>query len=218
MLPFETPRRRCWPCFTRSSPVTCLYQGVTERQLSDEVRHLANEVFGVRRFWHKRIVRAGVNTLEPYRFKSAEPGLEVDNIVFFDLGPIFEDWEADVGRTYVLGDDEHKHRFAADLPVISQAAHDHSPNAGASPEDRFTHVLGLVAERCYSHGARHEAHLVGEFPHERLNDDQITCYISNLASGLRRVRPGEKRQPILTGLRNAQAAAIYSPLATGSTS
>ncbi len=41
--------------------------GVGEKGLSDEIRDLAAEKFGVARHWHKRIVRAGENTLRPYR-------------------------------------------------------------------------------------------------------------------------------------------------------
>lgn len=46
--------------------------GRGERELSDDVRVLARELFGVERFWHKRIVRAGVNTVEPYRSNPPE--------------------------------------------------------------------------------------------------------------------------------------------------
>ena len=38
-----------------------------------------------------------------------------DDILFFDFGPIFEDWEADVGRTYVIGDDRVKHKLKDDV-------------------------------------------------------------------------------------------------------
>src|SRR6478752_5829412 len=36
--------------------------GVREQELSDEIRDLAAEMFGVSRHWHKRIVRTGENT------------------------------------------------------------------------------------------------------------------------------------------------------------
>lgn len=153
--------------------------GVTERDLSDQIRDLAHEMFGVRKFWHKRIVRSGANTLEPYRSNPAELTLAADDIVFFDFGPIFESWEADVGRTYVLGDDEHKHRLAADLPVVWSAGRDHvAATADITGDQLFTYVLGLMAARGWGHGARHAGHLVGEFPHERIEDDQITSYIT----------------------------------------
>jgi hypothetical protein len=31
--------------------------------------------------------------------------------LFFDFGPIFEDWEADFGRTFVIGNDPIKHKL-----------------------------------------------------------------------------------------------------------
>ena len=74
--------------------------GVGERELSDQIRTLADELFDIRRFWHKRIVRAGVNTLEPYDSNPPDRRLEADDIVFFDFGPLLEEWEADFGRTY----------------------------------------------------------------------------------------------------------------------
>ena len=45
--------------------------------------------------------------------------IEADDIAFADFGPIFDEFEADLGRTYVLGGDPAKHRLAADLPARS---------------------------------------------------------------------------------------------------
>lgn len=153
--------------------------GTGERDLSDEIRALANELFGVRRYWHKRIVRAGVNTLEPYRANPPDLVLQDDDIVFMDFGPIFEEWEADFGRTYVLGDDPAKHRLAADLPVIWSRAREHflaTPDITGA--ELFTYVRGLITEAGWGHGATHAGHLVGEFPHERINGDEVDCYIT----------------------------------------
>jgi Metallopeptidase family M24 len=61
--------------------------GVGERTLSDEIRDLAAEMFGVERHWHKRIVRAEENTLEPYRENPPDRPTTEDDIVFCDLGP-----------------------------------------------------------------------------------------------------------------------------------
>jgi Xaa-Pro dipeptidase len=40
--------------------------GVTESQLDREIYALAAEMFGVTTHWHKRVIRAGLNTLQPY--------------------------------------------------------------------------------------------------------------------------------------------------------
>ncbi|WP_207796078.1 M24 family metallopeptidase, partial [Serratia marcescens] len=82
--------------------------GVGEKELSDEIHDLAGEMFGVTRHWHRRIVRAGENTLQPFHGRPPDRLIVDDDIVFLDLGPIFEEWEADFGRTFLLGDDPHK--------------------------------------------------------------------------------------------------------------
>lgn len=61
--------------------------------------------------WHKRIIRAGANTLATAGDNQPERVIEADDLVFVNLGPVFEEWEADVRRTYVLGDDPEKQRL-----------------------------------------------------------------------------------------------------------
>ena len=48
---------------------------------------------------------------------SRHGALTDDDILFLDLGPIFAEWEADFGRTYVLGDDPVKQM--AHVPSLS---------------------------------------------------------------------------------------------------
>jgi Xaa-Pro dipeptidase len=79
--------------------------GITEMQLNRAIFDLAFELQGIRTFWHKRIVRAGKNTLLPYAENPPDLVLRENEILFLDFGPVYEDWEADLGRTYVLGND-----------------------------------------------------------------------------------------------------------------
>jgi len=92
--------------------------GVGERRVSDEIRDLAAEMFAVTRHWHKRIVHGGENTLATARENPPDRVIADDDIVFVDLGPIFEEWEADFGRTYVLGDDPRKLALRNALPTV----------------------------------------------------------------------------------------------------
>jgi Xaa-Pro dipeptidase len=154
--------------------------GKSERELSDEIRGLANDLFDVRRFWHKRIVRSGINTIEPYSSNPPDLRLQDDDIVFFDFGPLFEQWEADFGRTYVLGSDPLKHRLAEDLPRIWDLGRQHfASHPDITGAELYSHVLDLIAEAGWGHGATHAGHLVGEFPHEKINGDDIDCYITH---------------------------------------
>ena len=153
--------------------------GVGERELSDQIRNLADELFGIRRFWHKRIVRAGVNTLLPYDENPPDRTLTDDDILFLDFGPLFAEWEADFGRTYVIGDDAAKHRLADDLPRIWASGRAHfAAHPDITGAELFSHVSGLIAEAGWGHATEHAGHLVGEFPHERINGDELDCYIA----------------------------------------
>ncbi len=77
--------------------------GKSETELANEIVALAKDQFGIESFWHKKIVRAGANTLHPYSGNPADLVIQNDDIVFLDFGPIFNGWEADLGRTYIMG-------------------------------------------------------------------------------------------------------------------
>jgi len=79
-----------------------LLVGKTEKEINTAIFNLAFELFGIEKYWHKRIVRAGRNTLKPYDENPENLSLQPEDILFIDFGPIFEEWEADFGRTYVL--------------------------------------------------------------------------------------------------------------------
>src|SRR3984885_12935405 len=76
--------------------------GRGEQEVSDQIRDLANEMFGKTRHWHKRILRSGPHTLFPYQKNPPDRIIEADDIVFADFGPVFEAFEADLGRTSLL--------------------------------------------------------------------------------------------------------------------
>ena len=118
--------------------------GVGERQLSDEIRDLAAEMFGVTQHWHRRIVRAGENTLQPFKEHPPDRVIADDDIVFLDLGPVFEEWEADFGRTFVLGENAHKKAVCDALPRVWQAGRDYF----AQPPGRHRGRAVRVRRRC----------------------------------------------------------------------
>jgi len=77
--------------------------GKSEAQLSAEVCNMASEKFGIENHWHKKIVRTGKNTLCIYPDNPPDKIIQEDDIVILDFGPIVDGYEADLGRTYVLG-------------------------------------------------------------------------------------------------------------------
>jgi len=153
--------------------------GITEVEASNEIRDLAADRFGVERHWHKRIVRTGPNTLQPYRKNPPNREIAADDIAFADFGPIFERWEADFGRTFVLGDDPVKQRLRDDLPVVWRAGREYfHQQPEVTGEQLFAHVVGLAEQAGWEFGGTIAGHLVGEFPHEKINGDDIESYIA----------------------------------------
>ena len=89
--------------------------GIPETTLNQDIYDLAKEMYGISTYWHKRIVRAGRNTLAPYDENPPDLKIGDDDILFLDLGPVFEEWEADFGRTFVVGSDPVKLKLRDDI-------------------------------------------------------------------------------------------------------
>ncbi|MFB8282232.1 M24 family metallopeptidase [Nocardia colli] len=153
--------------------------GKYESEVSDEVRDLADEMFGTRRFWHKRIVRSGINTLEPYDAKPPDRIIGADDICFLDFGPIFAEWEADFGRTYVLGDDPAKLKLRDALEPFWEAGRAYFE---AHPDITGEQLFAWVTEQAKAQGwevtAKIAGHLVGEFPHKQISGTAVTSYVA----------------------------------------
>jgi Xaa-Pro dipeptidase len=147
--------------------------GKLESELSEEIHRLARERYGVRRHWHKRIARAGSNTLLGYYEDSQDRRIEADDVVFLDFGPVFESWEADFGRTYALGSDPDKHRLVSDIGVAfrrGKELYERTPDLTAGALYDF--VAGLATTSGWEFGAATAGHLIGHFPHERSPDSK----------------------------------------------
>ena len=165
--------------FAEIEPRGLLRPGVTEVEASDAIRDLAADMFGVDRHWHKRIVRAGPNTLQPYRKNPPNREIAADDIAFADFGPIFEEWEADFGRTFVLGGDPVKARLRDDLAVVWQAGREFfRSQPEITGEQLYAHMVQLGQEAGWEFGGEIAGHLVGQFPHEKIAGDKIESYIA----------------------------------------
>jgi Xaa-Pro dipeptidase len=146
--------------------------GKLESELTAEIHALAQARFGVRRHWHKRIARSGPNTLLTYHDGDTDRRITPQDIVYLDFGPVFEAWEADFGRTYVVGSDPDRHRLVRDLAdafARGKNLYRQSPNLTAG--QLYDYTAGLAADYGWEFGALTAGHLIGHFPHERRPQD-----------------------------------------------
>ncbi|KAJ5291663.1 hypothetical protein N7478_000914 [Penicillium angulare] len=153
--------------------------GVSEKILSKEIHQLGNERFGVRTHWHKRVVRSGPNTLSPFAENPPDRIIEADDILVIDLGPVFEEWEADFGRTFVLGNDPHKKKLRDTLePVWNAVKLKYRRDLYMTGAQLYDIACNVAEENGFQFGAHMAGHIVGHFPHERIPKDQTTLYIT----------------------------------------
>ncbi|CAO2647589.1 Nn.00g085110.m01.CDS01 [Neocucurbitaria sp. VM-36] len=153
--------------------------GISEKALSDQIHELGNKRHGVRTHWHKRVVRSGPNTLLPYAENPPDRIIQSDDILFVDLGPVFEAWEADFGRTFVLGDDPIKIKLRDSLePVWKAVKARYQKNPEMTGEELYKIAGDVAKEAGWEFGGPIAGHLVGSFPHERIPNDKILLYIT----------------------------------------
>jgi Xaa-Pro dipeptidase len=152
--------------------------GVAESQLNEEIYKLAEAEFGITKYWHKRIVRAGANTLAPYDENPPDLQITEDDILFLDLGPVFEEWEADFGRTFVIGSDPAKLKLRDDIAkAFAEGKEYFKEHPDITAAELFRHAEALAAKYGWEFGGRIAGHLLGQFPHEKIANDKVTLYV-----------------------------------------
>jgi Xaa-Pro dipeptidase len=151
---------------------------VLESQINQDIYDLAERMFGISTYWHKRIVRAGRNTLAPYDENPPDLTVGEDDILFLDLGPVFEAWEADFGRTFVLGSDPIKLKLRDDIAkAFSDGKKYFNNHPDVTGVELFKYAEKLAEHYGWEFGGAIAGHLIGQFPHERIPGDKVTLYV-----------------------------------------
>jgi Xaa-Pro aminopeptidase len=153
--------------------------GQTEKQLNSRMYALAETLFGIKKYWHKRIVRSGANTLLPYRENPPDLTIQENDILFFDFGPVFDEWEADFGRTYVIGNDRLRQKLQRDVETAFYTGREfyeqHKASLTGAAFYAFTRELAV--KMGWTYGNAHCGHLIGNFPHEEVLGEEVENYL-----------------------------------------
>ena len=164
--------------FTEVEEKSLIRAGRSESEINESIYTLARKMYGITRYWHKRIVRAGRNTLQPYDENPPDLKVSEDDVVFLDLGPVFEDWEADFGRTYVVGSDPVKLKLCRDIEAgFADGKKYFQQKPDITAAELYRYAQGLAEQAGWEYGGPIAGHLIGQFPHEKIADDKITLYV-----------------------------------------
>jgi Xaa-Pro dipeptidase len=147
--------------------------GRSERAIEDDIRDLAAREFGVETHWHKRSVRSGPNSITIAGDNPPVRVIEADDIVYLDLGPVFEGWEADIGKSYALGANPRKQALVADLPRVFESVQRHyRANPDITGAALYAFAQAAAAEAGWRFGGKIAGHIVSEFAHAHIPGDK----------------------------------------------
>ena len=159
--------------FNAVEQANLIVAGKSEAQLASEIADLAFKKFGIKDHWHKKIVRSGENTLAIYRDNPADRIIQPDDILFIDFGPIVDGYEADLGRTYLLGNDLTKLKLKTD---VEKAWYEIQEWIQMQPAVKASEIFQRAVEKAKANGWTFvgdiAGHIVGAFPHEQPLDPQ----------------------------------------------
>ena len=151
---------------------------ITPGMAEDQGRAIASEVLrarGLRKGWHKVLVRFGVNTTKNFDDPS-EPGVVLgeDDIFFVDIGPIHDGCEGDAGDSFVVGDDAEMIGAARDVKSLWHEVRDE----WAQHETTGAGLYQFAGERASAMGwvlnLELTGHRLSEFPHSAHYDGTLS--------------------------------------------
>ncbi len=129
---------------------------------------------GMRKGWHRVIVRFGPNTTKDFLAES-EPGIVLgeQDIFFIDIGPVYGDTEGDAGETFVFGDDSEHLKAKHDVRALWQDVRDLWFEKGLTGPELYEYAGTSAAERGWRLNLDLSGHRLSEFPHEAHYDGSL---------------------------------------------
>jgi Xaa-Pro aminopeptidase len=156
-------RRRTRDAITEVS--RAIVPGMAETDALAMTRRVLREA-GLLRGWHAIHVRFGVNTLKNFG-EPSEPGVVLgDNDIFFiDVGPVWKDWEADAGETFVVGCDEEMQRIARDVHLVFDRVQQRWREEGLTGQALYREAVRIAESLGWQLNLDMSGHRLAEFPH-----------------------------------------------------
>jgi Xaa-Pro aminopeptidase len=142
-----------------------IHVGMTEEEANKLALDVIKELGGEKN-WHRPHVRFGENTLLSFRGVS-RPGVKLgeNDIYFIDIGPVFGNYEGDVGDTYVTGSDPQMKKCAEECRVLFNVLRE-KWKAGLSGVELYDFAEKEAQRMGWQLNLEAAGHRVADFPHQ----------------------------------------------------
>ncbi len=147
--------------------------GMAEDQAKAIARDTLKEM-GMRRGWHRIIVRCGPNTTKDFRERS-EPGVVLgeNDIFFVDIGPVYGETEGDAGDTFVFGSDPDHLRAKREVRTIWDEVRDKWFTDGSTGRELYAFASEVTASYGWKLNMNLSGHRLSDFPHSAHYDGSL---------------------------------------------
>jgi methionine aminopeptidase len=140
--------------------------GLSEEAARKVAASVLNDA-GLRKGWHKILVRFGINTIKNFE-EPSEPGVVLgdDDIFFVDIGPIFEGLEGDAGTTVVVGEDPEMKAASTDVVTLWQRVREVWLKDALNGADLYRYADTTATEMGWRLNLELTGHRLSDFPHD----------------------------------------------------
>lgn len=140
--------------------------GMTEAEAKKIIQQV-QEKMGAPKSWHPPQIRFGENTVLPFGQKGHENlTLKENDIFFFDIGPIFDEHEGDVGRPFAVGTDSEMKKCCVDAEEIWNEVRNHWQKTAVTGEELYKFAAGSAQTRGWQLSLQKaNGHRISDFPH-----------------------------------------------------
>jgi Xaa-Pro aminopeptidase len=151
-----------------------------------EARALVAEIqarMGAPKSWHPPQIRFGENTVLPFGAKGKEDiRLQANDIFFFDIGPIFDGHEGDVGRAFSVGYDPEMEKCCRDAEAIWHEMREKWQKEQITGEKLYDFAKARAQNRGWVLSLeKANGHRVADFPHAARGRGSVESFSGHLA-------------------------------------
>lgn len=137
--------------------------------VEEDAVEIAKEILAANKMlrgWHDVYVRFGSNTTKTFGADS-DPGvvLKENDIMFVDIGPVFEKWEGDGGDTFVFGSDADMARCAEDARKLFHIVRKKWLSDGSTGKALYEFAVEQAQTMGWELNLDLSGHRVSDFPH-----------------------------------------------------